>query len=347
MGRRLVARGFTLALAESCTGGLVGHRLTNIPGSSAFFERGMVVYSNRAKEEMLGVPAEVLRVHGAVSRPCAEAMVRGACERSGAACGLAITGYRRPRRRHADQAGRHGLHRRRGGRHGGGAPVPVPRRSGGGEVAVVADGARHAPPAPGRPGTPIATVRAFVAILLAGRGAGGDWPRPWTSCGRWRSDVVWVGPDSFHLTLKFLGAVDADRLGALTETLTSAAAACAPFQLGIRGLGAFASPARPRVLWAGIEAGRGADGGPRQRVSTRRWRRSASSARRARCPLTSRSGACVNPTPSRAWPRRWPRPGIFGTVDVTRVSLMRSDLSSRGARYTELAAAPLARVAAG
>jgi 2'-5' RNA ligase len=74
------------------------------------------------------------------------------------------------------------------------------------------------------------------------------------------SDVVWVGPDSFHVTLKFLGAVDADRLGALTETLTSAAAACEPFQLGIRGLGAFASPARPRVLWAGIEAGAAQDG---------------------------------------------------------------------------------------
>ena len=96
VGRRLVARGFTLALAESCTGGLVGHRLTNIPGSSAFFERGMVVYSNRAKEELLGVPSEVLRVHGAVSRPCAEAMVRGACSRSGAQCGLAITGIAGP-----------------------------------------------------------------------------------------------------------------------------------------------------------------------------------------------------------------------------------------------------------
>ena len=96
VGRRLLARGFTLALAESCTGGLVGHRLTNIPGSSAFFERGMVVYSNRAKEELLGVPSEVLRVHGAVSRPCAEAMVRGACARSGAQCGLAITGIAGP-----------------------------------------------------------------------------------------------------------------------------------------------------------------------------------------------------------------------------------------------------------
>ena len=85
-----------LAVAESCTGGLLGHRLTGVPGSSAFFERGVIVYSNRAKQELLGVPEEILRTHGAVSRPCAEAMVRGICERSGAACGLAITGIAGP-----------------------------------------------------------------------------------------------------------------------------------------------------------------------------------------------------------------------------------------------------------
>jgi nicotinamide-nucleotide amidase len=96
VGRRLGARGMTLAVAESCTGGLVGHRLTSVPGSSAFFERGVVVYSNRAKEELLGVPAEILRTHGAVSGPCAEAMVRGICERSGTACGLSITGIAGP-----------------------------------------------------------------------------------------------------------------------------------------------------------------------------------------------------------------------------------------------------------
>jgi nicotinamide-nucleotide amidase len=96
VGRQLVARGLMLAVAESCTGGLVGHRLTGIAGSSAFFERGVVVYSNRAKEELLGVPEEILRVHGAVSRPCAEAMVRGICERSGARCGLSITGIAGP-----------------------------------------------------------------------------------------------------------------------------------------------------------------------------------------------------------------------------------------------------------
>lgn len=96
VGRRLIARGLTLAVAESCTGGLVGHRLTTIPGSSTFFERGVVVYSNRAKQELLGVPDEILRVHGAVSGPCAEAMVRGVCERSGTACGLSITGIAGP-----------------------------------------------------------------------------------------------------------------------------------------------------------------------------------------------------------------------------------------------------------
>jgi nicotinamide-nucleotide amidase len=96
VGRHLVARGLTLAVAESCTGGLVGHRLTGIAGSSTFFERGVVVYSNRAKQELLGVPEEILRMHGAVSRPCAEAMVRGVCERSGAACGLSITGIAGP-----------------------------------------------------------------------------------------------------------------------------------------------------------------------------------------------------------------------------------------------------------
>src|SRR5207247_6491317 len=76
--------------------GLLGHRLTNVPGSSAYFERGVLVYSNRAKEELLGVPAEILRVQGAVSAPCAEAMVRGVCERAGTPCGLAITGIAGP-----------------------------------------------------------------------------------------------------------------------------------------------------------------------------------------------------------------------------------------------------------
>jgi nicotinamide-nucleotide amidase len=96
VGRRLLERGLTLAVAESCTGGLLGHRLTSVPGSSAYFERGVLVYSNRAKQELLGVPEAVLRAQGAVSAPCAEAMARGIAERAGAACALAITGIAGP-----------------------------------------------------------------------------------------------------------------------------------------------------------------------------------------------------------------------------------------------------------
>jgi nicotinamide-nucleotide amidase len=96
VGRLLLARGLTLSVAESCTGGLVGHRLTSVAGSSAYFERGVIVYSNRAKAELLGVPDEILKTHGAVSAPCAEAMALGICERSGSPCGLSITGIAGP-----------------------------------------------------------------------------------------------------------------------------------------------------------------------------------------------------------------------------------------------------------
>jgi nicotinamide-nucleotide amidase len=96
VGSLLVDRGLSLAVAESCTGGLLGHRITNLAGSSRYFERGIVAYSNRAKQELLGVPEGVLRVHGAVSGECAEAMVRGICAAAGTSCGLAVTGIAGP-----------------------------------------------------------------------------------------------------------------------------------------------------------------------------------------------------------------------------------------------------------
>jgi nicotinamide-nucleotide amidase len=96
VGRLLSAHGLDLAVAESCTGGLVGHRITGVPGSSAYFERGVMTYSNEAKQEMLGVDEAILRAHGAVSAPCADAMVRGVCERAHAACGIAVTGIAGP-----------------------------------------------------------------------------------------------------------------------------------------------------------------------------------------------------------------------------------------------------------
>jgi nicotinamide-nucleotide amidase len=96
VGQLLAERALTLAVAESCTGGLLGHRLTSVPGSSRYFERGVVVYSNRAKEELLGVPADVLRAQGAVSGPCAEAMAAGVRRVSGSDCALAVTGIAGP-----------------------------------------------------------------------------------------------------------------------------------------------------------------------------------------------------------------------------------------------------------
>ncbi|MBI2467915.1 MAG: nicotinamide-nucleotide amidohydrolase family protein [Candidatus Rokubacteria bacterium] len=96
VGRLLRARGLTIALAESCTGGLVSHRLTEVSGSSAYFERAVVVYSNAAKQALLDVPEEILRQHGAVSAECAEAMARGVRLRAGTDLGVSVTGIAGP-----------------------------------------------------------------------------------------------------------------------------------------------------------------------------------------------------------------------------------------------------------
>lgn len=93
--RLLNERHWRLAAAESCTGGLVSSWLTAVPGASADFVGGVVAYSNHLKEELLGVPAELLAAHGAVSREVAEAMARGACA-LGAECGVAVTGIAGP-----------------------------------------------------------------------------------------------------------------------------------------------------------------------------------------------------------------------------------------------------------
>jgi nicotinamide-nucleotide amidase len=90
------AAGRRLATAESCTGGLVAALLTEIAGSSDVVERGLVTYSNEAKQELLGVPAETLERHGAVSAETAEAMAAGALARSHAEVAVAITGIAGP-----------------------------------------------------------------------------------------------------------------------------------------------------------------------------------------------------------------------------------------------------------
>lgn len=93
---RLKARGLMLATAESCTGGWAAQALTALAGSSSWFERGFVTYSNAAKEEMLGVRSETLARHGAVSEETAREMALGALERSRAGVSLSITGVAGP-----------------------------------------------------------------------------------------------------------------------------------------------------------------------------------------------------------------------------------------------------------
>jgi nicotinamide-nucleotide amidase len=96
VGRGLTVKGYTIATAESCTGGLIAKRLTDVPGSSAYFLEGVVSYSNDAKTRLAGVPAALVAAHGAVSSQVAEAMARGVKERSGATIGLSVTGIAGP-----------------------------------------------------------------------------------------------------------------------------------------------------------------------------------------------------------------------------------------------------------
>jgi nicotinamide-nucleotide amidase len=101
--RLLAERQQTLALAESCTGGFIGHRLTNVPGASGVLLASLVTYSNRAKELFLDVPTGLLAEHGAVSEACARAMAQGARQRTGADMGLAVTGIAGPAGATADK----------------------------------------------------------------------------------------------------------------------------------------------------------------------------------------------------------------------------------------------------
>ena len=96
LGRRLASRRALVTAAESCTGGLVAGAITSIPGSSGWFQRGFVTYSNEAKTEMLGVPTDTLARHGAVSEETARSMAEGALRAGRANYAVAITGVAGP-----------------------------------------------------------------------------------------------------------------------------------------------------------------------------------------------------------------------------------------------------------
>jgi PncC family amidohydrolase len=96
IGELLSERGWTLAVAESCTGGLLGHRITNVSGSSSYFQGGVISYSNEVKESILSVPEETLIEHGAVSEETAQAMAQGARRLLGTDVALSVTGVAGP-----------------------------------------------------------------------------------------------------------------------------------------------------------------------------------------------------------------------------------------------------------
>ena len=96
VGNKLRDGRLMLATAESCTGGMIATAVTDISGSSGWFERGFITYSNQAKTEMIGVPPELIEKHGAVSEPVARAMAEGALTNSRAQVSLAVTGVAGP-----------------------------------------------------------------------------------------------------------------------------------------------------------------------------------------------------------------------------------------------------------
>ena len=99
----LQSRRWMMATAESCTGGMIAARCTDLSGSSNWFERGFVTYSNAAKTELLGVPATLIALHGAVSEAVAQAMAQGAVQRSPVQASVAVTGIAGPNGGSADK----------------------------------------------------------------------------------------------------------------------------------------------------------------------------------------------------------------------------------------------------
>jgi 2'-5' RNA ligase len=145
------------------------------------------------------------------------------------------------------------------------------------------------------------------------------------------------------VTLKFLGGVETPRLAPVAAALVDAASTCAPFELAVRGLGAFPSRTRARVVWAGID-----DGGATARLATRVEAAMVELGfeREAR-PFAGHVtlGRVRQPRGNPRLAAALDGHSAYGRLRVDRVVLMRSDLSPRGARYTELAEAPLAALA--
>ena len=331
---------------------MIGQLLTDAPGSSAFFKGGVVAYWNDAKAALLGVPESVLAEHGAVSEPTARAMAEGARARFGTDLAVATTGIAGPTGGSASKpvgliyvalASAEGsqvrelqlaFDRERNRRltaqiaidwvrrHLLGAPLDIPRlgrverkprhrqvREGRRAVAPSSPSnsttRRDAPPTPSRSGSP---------------------PRP-------RGDAVrWVRPESYHVTLRFLGATPRERIADLVAAAQRATRAIAPFELRLGALAGL--PAQgPRVIVLERRAAR-ADRGAGD-AGRERGRRSRLPGRAARVPPASHARPHSRAPRARAAPRSGARPGGRRAV--------RGRCRSHSSRATSMPEAPATR----
>ena len=331
VGRGLVATGRSVAVAESCTGGGLGQALTAVPGSSAWFRGGLVVYADELKVTLAGVEPALLAAHGAVSEATARALARGA---------RALPG--RHRRRD---------HRHRGTRRGecgeaGGARAPRARRRHGRGLAAPRAPRRSRPrPRSRRPrrarsaAASRATMRLFLAVALpqAVRDLLAELhQRLAPDCPGWR----FLDAETVHLTLRFLGHVVPALDAACRERWRAAAAECAPFELRLGSLGSFPRGRRPRMLWLDLDEPRGEPWLPLLAAATERAAREAGftpQTRAFRGHLTlarAIRGARPGPPPTDVAP-------VLAGFRVDELILYRSHLSPAGARYTALASWPL------
>ena len=282
-----LARGLTVATAESCTGGLVAHLITEVPGSSAYLAGGIVAYSNAVKTRQLGVPEDVLEAHGAVSAQVAIAMAEGARDRLRADLGVGVTGRRRAGRRDRGEAG--GARVRRGGRAG--------RRRWCGDSCGRATGPRTSVTRPGRRSRCCSSAPWTAARSVSGR------PR--------RPDAPGERARGGRMTVRGAAEVGAG---------LAPARAPRPIAAGERihvvgAAGAGASAAALLASWAGA---RGRRLRPRRSepVHARRSTPPASASRRATIRRTSPASAGPRGSPSPRRSRRstratpsWPRRG--------------------------------------
>ena len=224
VGELLRARGWWVAFAESCTGGLATSRMTDIPGSSDYVERSVVAYSNRAKIELLDVPESLIAEHGAVSEPVALAMAAGIRKRAGVQCRRRHHRHCRARRRQRAEAGRARCASRSTVAT---SKVRTFRFPGGREMvkAMSANWAidmlRRAIP------DQAAQMRVFVAVDV------GDAVRREVTrvvsalTGKLEAvktppKVVWVKPAALHVTIRFIGEVEPPDVERLQELLAAA-----------------------------------------------------------------------------------------------------------------------------